>query len=271
MTDYLPLIVRAVEGLEKNTGEARRSLYERARNALVTAASIRGTRAVGDRDHQAAARAGRRHPQVEAEAARRSRAELRDQRNAALPPRPERFTPPPPPPDQGRGEPRRNEPPRPPGGEGDTQNRRVRGARTAPERAPAVAVPGGHEGLARRRERSPRARGAHRPGPRSPPATPAIHMAQCRRRRRPKPSRSFRARLRTSFGHEEPPPDHTAYSPVPDTRRGSKRTRPRSTRATRRRCMPRTMNTTSRARRARIAASSRFWWRCWFSLQWPEW
>jgi len=35
MTDYHPLIARAVEGLAKNTGEARRSLYERARAALV--------------------------------------------------------------------------------------------------------------------------------------------------------------------------------------------------------------------------------------------
>jgi hypothetical protein len=36
MTDYHPLISRAVEGLEKNTGEARRALYERARSALVS-------------------------------------------------------------------------------------------------------------------------------------------------------------------------------------------------------------------------------------------
>lgn len=35
MTDYQPLIARAVEGLAKNTGEARRALYERARAALV--------------------------------------------------------------------------------------------------------------------------------------------------------------------------------------------------------------------------------------------
>ncbi len=36
MTDYHPLIARAVEGLGKSTGEARRALYERARAALVT-------------------------------------------------------------------------------------------------------------------------------------------------------------------------------------------------------------------------------------------
>ena len=35
MADYYPLITRAVAGLEKSTGEGRRTLYERARNALV--------------------------------------------------------------------------------------------------------------------------------------------------------------------------------------------------------------------------------------------
>ena len=35
MTDYHPLIARAVDGLARNTGEARRALYERARSALV--------------------------------------------------------------------------------------------------------------------------------------------------------------------------------------------------------------------------------------------
>ncbi len=35
MTDYQPLIARAVDGLAKNSGEARRALYERARTALV--------------------------------------------------------------------------------------------------------------------------------------------------------------------------------------------------------------------------------------------
>ena len=36
MADYYPLIARAVNGLDKSTGEARRALYERAREALVT-------------------------------------------------------------------------------------------------------------------------------------------------------------------------------------------------------------------------------------------
>jgi hypothetical protein len=35
MADYHPLIARAVAGLDKNTGENRRALYERARTALV--------------------------------------------------------------------------------------------------------------------------------------------------------------------------------------------------------------------------------------------
>lgn len=35
MTDYYPLLARAIAGLEKSTGEGRRALYERARNALV--------------------------------------------------------------------------------------------------------------------------------------------------------------------------------------------------------------------------------------------
>src|SRR4051794_33413356 len=40
MADYHPLIARAVAGLERNTGEERRKLYERARTALV--AQLRG-------------------------------------------------------------------------------------------------------------------------------------------------------------------------------------------------------------------------------------
>src|SRR6476659_6732927 len=36
MADYYPLISRAVSGLEKNTGENRRALYDRARAALVS-------------------------------------------------------------------------------------------------------------------------------------------------------------------------------------------------------------------------------------------
>src|SRR6185312_2747944 len=35
MADYYPLIARAVSGLDKNTGDNRRALYDRARAALV--------------------------------------------------------------------------------------------------------------------------------------------------------------------------------------------------------------------------------------------
>jgi hypothetical protein len=34
MTDYYPLIARAVEELDRSTGEVRRALYERARKAV---------------------------------------------------------------------------------------------------------------------------------------------------------------------------------------------------------------------------------------------
>ena len=63
MADYYPLIARAVAGLEKNTGENRRALYERARTALV--AQLRGVDAGADgvRDHARAAGARRSDPQ----------------------------------------------------------------------------------------------------------------------------------------------------------------------------------------------------------------
>jgi hypothetical protein len=40
MADYYPLISRAVAALDKNSGENRRAIYERARNALL--AQLRG-------------------------------------------------------------------------------------------------------------------------------------------------------------------------------------------------------------------------------------
>src|SRR5215468_2551244 len=85
MADYYPLVARAVAGLEKNTGEGRRVLYERARSALV--AQLRGmsdpplTEAEITRERLALEEAIRK---VEAEAARRGRNDV--------PPRPEPVT-----------------------------------------------------------------------------------------------------------------------------------------------------------------------------------
>jgi hypothetical protein len=75
MTDYYPLIARAVTALDKNTGEARRGLYERARSALV--AQLRGldpplSEAEITRERLSLEEAIRR---VEAESARRFRPE----------------------------------------------------------------------------------------------------------------------------------------------------------------------------------------------------
>jgi hypothetical protein len=73
MADYHPLISRAVSGLDKNTGENRRALYERARIALV--AQLRGVVPALDeseitRERLALEEAIRK---VEAEAARHAR------------------------------------------------------------------------------------------------------------------------------------------------------------------------------------------------------
>lgn len=75
MADYFPLIQRAIAGLDKNTGEARRALYERARTALV--AQLRGVNpplqeSEITRERLALEEAIRK---VEAEAARRTRPE----------------------------------------------------------------------------------------------------------------------------------------------------------------------------------------------------
>ncbi len=63
MADYYPLISRAVAGLEKNNGENRRALYERARAALI--AQLRGVHAGAAEfgHHARAARARRIDPQ----------------------------------------------------------------------------------------------------------------------------------------------------------------------------------------------------------------
>jgi hypothetical protein len=74
MADYYPLVAKAIAGLERNTGEGRRALYERARSALV--AQLRGmsdpplTEAEITRERLALEEAIRK---VEAESARRPR------------------------------------------------------------------------------------------------------------------------------------------------------------------------------------------------------
>ena len=92
MADYHPLIARAVAGLEKNTGENRRALYERARVALV--AQLRGVVPALDeseitRERLALEEAIRK---VEAEAARSARETARPNiiKRAEPPPRRER-------------------------------------------------------------------------------------------------------------------------------------------------------------------------------------
>src|SRR5438309_1251963 len=86
MADYYPLVAKAVAGLEKNTGEGRRLLYERARTALV--AQLRGmndpplTEAEITRERLALEEAIRK---VEAEAARRGRDVPRAEPAAAKP------------------------------------------------------------------------------------------------------------------------------------------------------------------------------------------
>ena len=75
MADYYPLISRAVSGLDKNTGENRRALYDRARAALVS--QLRGVLPALDetditRERLALEESIRK---VEAEAAKRPRAD----------------------------------------------------------------------------------------------------------------------------------------------------------------------------------------------------
>jgi hypothetical protein len=134
MTDYHPLIARAVEALEKSTGEARRALYERARTALVTQLrSVEPALSESDitKERLALEDAIRK---VEADAARKARAELRDPRPAApAPPRRDRVSPA----DAGRTETRRPEqttPKQRPDESGEVEAPRQAAAATARER-----------------------------------------------------------------------------------------------------------------------------------------
>src|SRR5258708_31815106 len=72
MADYYPLIARAVAGLQKNTGDARRTVYERAREALV--AQLRGVTPALDESDVTGERLGREEAirKGEGESARQS-------------------------------------------------------------------------------------------------------------------------------------------------------------------------------------------------------
>jgi len=104
MADYYPLIARAVAALDKSTGEARRALYERARNALV--AQLRGVipalsesditrerlaleEAIRKVEGEAARRARQDAPRFEPPAARKNKNETpRPEERAAPTPQP---------------------------------------------------------------------------------------------------------------------------------------------------------------------------------------
>jgi hypothetical protein len=99
MTDYQPLIARAVEGLGKSTGEARRALYERARSALVT--QLRNVEPALSESEITRERLSLEEAirKVEADAARKSRMEPRFEPRPLKPPvRPAPAAAPPPPP-----------------------------------------------------------------------------------------------------------------------------------------------------------------------------
>jgi hypothetical protein len=83
MTDYYPLIARAVEELGRSTGEARQSLYERARNAV---AQLRSNPALLEADiaKEYLALEEAIH-KVEAETAGKSRTETRTEPQSAVP------------------------------------------------------------------------------------------------------------------------------------------------------------------------------------------
>src|SRR3954463_13740059 len=77
MADYHPLIARAVAGLDKNSGENRRALYERARVALV--GQLRGVVPALDESEITRERLSLEEAirKVEAEAARQARETIR--------------------------------------------------------------------------------------------------------------------------------------------------------------------------------------------------
>ena len=84
MNDYYPLIARAVERLDRSTGEARRAVYERARKAIAQLLSNQPALLDADitKERLALEEAIRK---VEAEAARKSLQETRAEPRSAAP------------------------------------------------------------------------------------------------------------------------------------------------------------------------------------------
>ena len=84
MADYYPLISRAVSGLDKNTGENRRALYDRARVALVH--QLRGVQPALEESEITRERLALEESirKVEAEAAKRSRTEAPEPEEPSL-------------------------------------------------------------------------------------------------------------------------------------------------------------------------------------------
>lgn len=170
MADYYPLIARAVAALEKNTGEARRALYERARSALV--AQLKGSDPPLEEGEITRERLGLEEAirKVEAEAARRARQEpaapappaAPGQQRPAAPPRPA------PPPHRPAAPPQRPGPVAPP-----PKPPPIPGAPQKPGMAPPAAP--GQPSVAPRYEarRPPGAPGQPQRPPAPPPGRPA--------------------------------------------------------------------------------------------------
>ena len=180
MADYYPLIARAVAGLEKNTGENRRALYERARAALLT--QLRSlTPALNEsditRERLALEESIRK---VEAESARKFVENVRQ----PAPPRPRAFEPRRPDAEQERPAPARRyvNPPSPPPESGLDLPRRPRPPSPIPERSPSTAPirtavkPESPVATALREERAPRE-------PYVPPPIAELERAQRSRER----------------------------------------------------------------------------------------
>ena len=166
MTDYHPLIARAVEGLDKSTGEARRALYERARTALV--AQLRAVEPALSESEITKERLALEDAirKVEAEAARKSRrggtapGRLRRGASARARPRMQHAT---------EARPRRRERRATIGramqarAERAASGARADRPRATARRRPSAAEPGRHQGLPRRRQRRPTVSAARRP------------------------------------------------------------------------------------------------------------